>query len=235
MMLEVADLYSGYGYARVLFGVSLSVDEGEMVALLGRNGMGKSTMVKTLFGLLPATEGTIRFRGDELLGRRPHQIARFGLGLVPEGRQVFPLLTVDQTLTSMERPGPGGSRSWDRKEVYGLFPQLADRMSLRADLLSGGEQQMLAIGRALVTNPDLLVLDEATEGLAPPLREEIWAKLGQLRTQGQSMLVIDGHVSEVLDLADRASILVKGRVVWEGSADELAADDALRRTHLGVG
>jgi branched-chain amino acid transport system ATP-binding protein len=235
MMLEIDDLHSGYGYARVLFGVSISVDEGEIVALLGRNGMGKTTTVKTLFGLIPATKGTIRFRGDHLLGRPPHQIARFGLGLVPEGRQVFPLLTVDQNLASLERPGPGGSTDWDRQEVYGLFPQLAERMTLRADLLSGGEQQMLAIGRALVTNPDLLVLDEATEGLAPPLREEIWAKLGQLRTRGQSLLVIDGHVSEVLDLADRASILVKGRVVWEGSADELAADGLVRRTHLGVG
>jgi len=235
MMLEIVDLHSGYGYARVLFGVSLSVDEGEIVALLGRNGMGKSTTVKTLFGMIPATEGSIRFRGDQLLGRRPHQIARVGLGLVPEGRQVFPLLTADQNLAAMERPGPGGSMTWAREEVYGLFPQLADRMALRADLLSGGEQQMLAIGRALVTNPDLLVLDEATEGLAPPLREEIWAKLGQLRARGQSMLVIDGHVTEVLDLADRASILVKGRVAWEGSADELAADETARHTHLGVG
>lgn len=235
MTLEIEDLHAGYGYSKVLFGVSLRVDEGEIVALLGRNGMGKSTTVKTIFGLVPATSGSIRIHDQEILGWPPHRIARVGLGLIPEGRQVFPLLTVDQNLAAMERPGPGGSELWDRVRIYEFFPQLADRMDLRADLLSGGEQQLLAIGRALVMNPDLLVLDEATEGLAPPLRAEIWSRLDELRTEGQSMLVIDGHVSEALQLADRASILVKGEIAWQGSAADLVASPQTRRQHLGVG
>ncbi|MPZ51766.1 MAG: ATP-binding cassette domain-containing protein [Acidimicrobiia bacterium] len=234
-MLKIRDLHAGYGYAKVLFGVSIFVGDGEIVTLLGRNGMGKSTTVKTIFGLLPATQGSILFRDNEILGRKPHQIARAGLGLVPEGREVFPLLTVDQNLAAMERQGASGSLIWDRGRVYEFFPQLADRMDLRADHLSGGEQQMLSIGRALVMNPDLLVLDEATEGLAPSIRAEIWVRLAELRDQGQSMLVIDGHVTEVLDLADRASILVKGEITWDGTAAELIADQDTRRMHLGVG
>ncbi len=234
-MLEIDDLHAGYGYSRVLFGVSLSIGDGEIVGLLGRNGMGKSTTVKTIFGLLPATEGSIRFRGEDLIGRPPHRIARAGIGLVPEGRQVFPLLTVDQNLAAMERPGPGGGQIWVRDRVYEFFPQLAARKSNRGDQLSGGEQQMLAIGRALVMNPDLLVLDEATEGLAPSLRRVIWARLAELRSEGQSMLIIDGHVGEVLDLVDRAAILEKGEIVWEGSAPELIKSPQVRQTHLGVG
>lgn len=234
-MLEIADLDAGYGLGQVLFGVELAVAAGEIVGLLGRNGMGKTTTVRTLFGLLTPTRGTIRFHGKDLIGQQPHRIARTGLGLVPEGRQVFPLLSVEQTLTAMERPGPDGGRRWTRGRVYQLFPALADRRSIRGDLLSGGEQQMLAIGRALVMNPDLLVLDEATEGLAPIVRARIWEALGALRDEGQSMLVIDRNIGDLLELADRTAILEKGRVVWSGSAAELQDAPEVQRAHLSVG
>lgn len=234
-MLEITELDAGYGLGQVLFGVDLTVGEGEIIGLLGRNGMGKTTTVRTILGLLTPTRGSIRFRGQELVGRRPHRIARAGIGLVPEGRQVFPLLSVDQTLRAMERSGPDGRRDWDRDRVYDLFPQLARRKANRGSALSGGEQQMLAIGRALVMNPDLLVLDEAAEGLAPLLRHEIWTGLDALRAEGQGMLVIDGHVHELLGLVDRAAILEKGQVVWAGTADELRASPEIREAHLSVG
>lgn len=234
-MLEIADLEGGYGLGQVLFGVSLEVGEGEIVGLLGRNGMGKTTTVRMIFGLLAPTGGDIRFRGRSLVGRRPHRIARSGLGLVPEGRQVFPLLTVDQTLGAMQRAGPDGQRDWTPDRVYELFPQLSDRRASRGDVLSGGEQQMLAIGRALVMNPDLLVLDEATEGLAPIIRSEIWDALDALRAEGQSMLVIDANIGELLQRADRATILEKGQTVWAGTAEELRTNTALQHAHLSVG
>jgi branched-chain amino acid transport system ATP-binding protein len=234
-MLEITDLEGGYGLGKVLFGVDLEVGQGEILGLLGRNGMGKTTTVRMIFGLLAPTGGRIRFRGRDLTGQRPHRIARAGLGLVPEGRQVFPLLTVEQTLDAMHRAGPSGQRTWTRDRVYELFPQLADRRASRSDVLSGGEQQMLAIGRALVMNPDLLVLDEATEGLAPIVRTEIWDALDALRAEGQSMLVIDGNVSELLQRADRATILEKGQIVWTGTAEALRADPDLQHAHLSVG
>ena len=234
-MLEITGLEGGYGLGQVLFGVDLEVGEGEILGLLGRNGMGKTTTVRMIFGLLAPAAGQIRFRGRDLVGQKPHRIARAGLGLVPEGRQVFPLLTVEQTLGAMERAGPGGRRRWTRDHVYELFPQLADRRAARADVLSGGEQQMLAIGRALVMNPDLLVLDEATEGLAPIVRSQIWDALDTLRAEGQSMLVIDGNVAGLLQRADRATILEKGRVVWTGTAEELRHDTDLQHAHLSVG
>ncbi|MCA1735279.1 MAG: ABC transporter ATP-binding protein [Actinobacteria bacterium] len=234
-MLEIADLDAGYGLGQVLFGVDLTVAPGEIVGLLGRNGMGKTTTVRTIFGLLAPMSGTIRFRGKDLVRQRPHRIARAGLGLVPEGRQIFPLLSVDQTLTAMARPGPDGRLRWTRDRVYELFPLLAERRSNRGDVLSGGEQQMLAIGRALVTNPDLLVLDEATEGLAPIVRSEIWKALDNLRGEGESMLVIDQNIGELLVLADRAAILEKGRIVWSGTAAELQRNPGLQQTHLSVG
>lgn len=234
-MLSVSGLHAGYGLGRVLFGIDLDVGEGEIVGLFGRNGMGKTTTVRSIFGLLTPTEGSITFRGTELVGRRPYQIARAGIGLVPEGRQVFDLLTVDQNLAAMERAGPEGRRDWDRDAVYAFFPQLAARRGNRGDQLSGGEQQMLAIGRALVMNPHLLVLDEAAEGLAPSLRHEIWQGLTRLRESGQGMLVIDGHVMELLDLVDRAAILEKGRIVWSGTANALADDPEVRHAHLAVG
>jgi branched-chain amino acid transport system ATP-binding protein len=234
-MLEVADLDAGYGLGQVLFQVEFSVAEGEIVGLLGRNGMGKTTTVRTIFGLLTPTRGTIRFRGKDLVGQRSHRIARAGLGLVPEGRQVFPLLTVAQTLDAMERPGPDGRKRWTRERVYELFPQLYDRRAIRGDVLSGGEQQMLAIGRALVTNPELLVLDEATEGLAPAVRREIWNALDALRRQGHSMLVVDRNIGELLQRADRATILEKGRIVWTGTAAELNTKPEVQHAHLSVG
>jgi branched-chain amino acid transport system ATP-binding protein len=234
-MLQVSGLEGGYGLGQVLFGVDLDVAEGEILGLLGRNGMGKTTTVRMIFGLLRPTAGRIRLRGRDLVGQKPHRIARAGLGLVPEGRQVFPLLTVEQTLAAMQRPGPDGEEQWTRDGVYELFPQLADRRAIRSDVLSGGEQQMLAIGRALVMNPDLLVLDEATEGLAPIVRGQIWDALDTLRGEGQSMLVIDGNVGELLQRADRASILEKGRIVWTGTAEELRGDTDLQHAHLSVG
>jgi branched-chain amino acid transport system ATP-binding protein len=234
-MLQVSGLEGGYGLGQVLFGVDLDVAEGEILGLLGRNGMGKTTTVRMIFGLLTPTAGRIRLRGRDLVGQKPHRIARAGLGLVPEGRQVFPLLTVEQTLVAMQRPGPDGEEQWTRDGVYELFPHLADRRAIRSDVLSGGEQQMLAIGRALVMNPDLLVLDEATEGLAPIVRGQIWDALDTLRGEGQSMLVIDGNVGELLQRADRASILEKGRIVWTGTAEELRGDTDLQHAHLSVG
>lgn len=234
-MLEVEALEGGYGLGQVLFGVDLAVGEGEILALLGRNGMGKTTTVRMIFGLLSPSRGDIRLRGRSLVGMKPHRIARRGLGLVPEGREVFPLLTVEQTLRAMERAGPDGQTEWTRDRVYELFPQLADRRASRSDVLSGGEQQMLAIGRALVMNPDLLVLDEATEGLAPIVRAEIWDALDALRAEGQSMLVIDANVPELLRRADRATILEKGQTVWTGTADALREDPDLQRSYLSVG
>jgi branched-chain amino acid transport system ATP-binding protein len=234
-MLEIEGLEGGYGLGRVLFGVDLAVGEGEILGLCGRNGMGKTTTVRMIFGLLDPAGGDIRFRGERLVGMKPHRIARSGLGLVPEGRQVFPLLTVDQTLSAMERSGPDGRKRWTRERVYELFPQLSERRASRSGVLSGGEQQMLALGRALVMNPDLLVLDEATEGLAPIIRSEIWNALDALRAEGQSMLVIDGNISELLRRADRATILEKGRTVWTGTAEALRTDTALQRAHLSVG
>ncbi len=234
-MLEVDSLEGGYGLGQVLFGVDLVVGEGEILALLGRNGMGKTTTVRMIFGLLTPSGGDIRLRGRSIVGMKPHRIARRGLGLVPEGREVFPLLTVDQTLRAMERDGPDGQRDWTRDRVYELFPQLAERLASRSDVLSGGEQQMLAIGRALVMNPDLLVLDEATEGLAPIVRSEIWNALDALRVEGQSMLVIDANVAELLRRADRATILEKGQTVWTGTAEALRADPELQQSYLSVG
>ncbi len=224
-MLEVSDLEGGYGLGQVLFGVDLAVGEGEILALLGRNGMGKTTTVRMIFGLLAPTAGDIRLRGRSLVGMKPHRIARRGLGLVPEGREVFPLLTVDQTLRAMERAGPDGQTDWTRDRVYALFPQLADRRARRRPA-----QQMLAI-----MNPDLLVLDEATEGLAPIVRSEIWDALDALRAEGQSMLVIDANVGELLRRADRATILEKGQTVWTGTAEALRADPELQQSYLSVG
>ncbi len=234
MMLEIEGLEGGYGLGQVLFGVDLAVGEGEMLALCGRNGMGKTTTVRMIFGLLAPTSGDVRFRGKRLVGMKPHRIARSGLGLVPEGRQVFPLLTVEQTLNAMERAGPDGQRDWTPGRVYELFPQLADRRASRSDVLSGGEQQMLALGRALVMNPDLLVLDEATEGLAPLIRREIWTGLQRLKEQGLSILLIDKNLEALIALADQHYIIEKGRVVWQGSSGELAASPDIKTRYLGV-
>ncbi|MFY9622856.1 MAG: ABC transporter ATP-binding protein [Rhodoplanes sp.] len=233
MLLDVRDIASSYGLSQVLFGVSFSVGDGEVVTLMGRNGMGKTTTVRSLMGLLHPHAGEIRFRGERVDGLPPHRIARLGLGLVPEGRQIFPNLTVRENLVMAERRR-GGAEPWTLERVFDMFPRLGERASNRGNHLSGGEQQMLAIGRALMTNPLLLVLDEATEGLAPKIREEIWAKLDELKKTGLAIIIIDKDVEALCAFADRHYILEKGEVIWTGSTAELAANKELQDRYLGV-
>jgi len=235
-LLEVRDIHASYGRAQALFGVSFQVNAGEVVTLLGRNGMGRSTTIKCLFGLLPVTQGEIIFCGKVASTMPSYSIARLGLGLVPEGRQVFPNLTVEENLIATARAAArhGGKSEWTLKRVYEFFPRLQERSGNLGGLLSGGEQQMLAIGRALMTNPRLLVLDEATEGLAPIIRAEIWQALTQLKEQGMSQIVIDKNVAALLPFADRHYVLEKGKVVWQGSSDELRQDNAIVQQYLGV-
>jgi branched-chain amino acid transport system ATP-binding protein len=229
-LLQARGVHAGYGRSPVLFGIDLSIGAGEIVALLGRNGMGKTTFVRSVMGLIKPTAGEIRFDGQSIETQPSHRIARLGLALVPEGRQVFPNLTVDEHLTAFQR----GGTAWTPQRVLQLFPRLAERRRNLGVQLSGGEQQMLAIGRALVTNPRLLILDEATEGLAPLVREEIWRALRALREGGHAMLVIDKYVRRLIDMADRHVIVEKGRVVWQGSSAALAADPGLWARYLGV-
>ena len=231
----MASLAGGYGGTQVLYDVSLEVDEGEIVGLLGRNGMGKSTTISTMFGLLTPLSGSICFDGVQITGQRPFQIARRGLSLVPEGRQVFPLLTAQQNLEATARPSVSGDRRWTVDAVFELFGQLADRRHNLAVHLSGGEQQMLAIGRALVMNPRLLVLDEATEGLAPTVRAAIFSVLRILKEQGQSILIVDAYLQKLLKLTDRNVVIEKGRTVWSGTTGELIASPGIADRYLGVG
>ena len=228
-MLEVEGLTAAYGPSRVLFGLDFSVGTGEVATLLGRNGMGKTTTVRCLMGLLRPSGGSIRFEGAELIGCPPHRAAQAGLGLVPEGRQIFPNLSVEENLIATARPGP-----WTLEGVRRLFPVLAERRNALGTQLSGGEQQMLAIGRALMINPKLLILDEATEGLAPLVRAEIWRVLRELKASGQAILVIDKNLDALLPLADRHTVIEKGQVAWRGSSAELATDRALQERYLGV-
>jgi branched-chain amino acid transport system ATP-binding protein len=232
-MLSVEKLQAAYGPAQVLFDMTFSIGKGEVVTLLGRNGMGKTTTINTIMGLLPSRGGTVTFNGDVLTGQPPYRIAQHGLGLVPEGRQVFPTLTVEENLvaTSASR---FGTPSWTLDRVYEFFPRLKERRNNMGNQLSGGEQQMLAIGRALMTNPRLLILDEATEGLAPLVRQEIWGCLARLKQDGQSILLVDKHLDAMLKLAERHVIVEKGRVVWTGTSAELAADGALKQRYLQV-
>lgn len=230
MLIEASGLCAGYGDARVLNGVDLAVGEGEIVALLGRNGMGKTTTVKALMGLLPAMAGSVRLSGQDVTRLPAHARARAGLGLVPEGRRIFPNLTVEENLRATAATGG----RWSLGDVYALFPRLSERVSNLGNQLSGGEQQMLAIGRALLTNPRVLILDEATEGLAPVIRKEIWATLTRLKGEGQAILLADSRLQAVLALADRAVVLTKGEVAWSGTTAALQADRDLQRRHLAV-
>ena len=231
-MLHVQDLQSGYGAAQVLFGVNLEIQAHQVVSLLGRNGMGKTTTVRTLMGMLPVKGGRVTFDGQVVSGLRPHRISKLGFGLVPEGRHVFPSLSVYENLVATARSGYGGS--WNLEAVYELFPRLKERRSQSARTLSGGEQQMLAIGRALLTNPRLLILDEATEGLAPVIRQEIWACLNRLKAEGQTILLIDKNLKEMHHLVDRHHLIEKGRIVWHGSSQELQEQPELVTQYLGV-
>ncbi|MCQ4159112.1 ABC transporter ATP-binding protein [Roseomonas sp. GC11] len=231
-MLEIDSLRAGYGETMVLHGFSLAVAQGEVLALLGRNGMGKTTSLRALLGLLPSRGGGRRFRGHDLAGMKPHQVAQLGIGLVPEGRQIFPTLTVEENLVATAALRAGAR--WSLAEVYALFPRLRERRRNLGSRLSGGEQQMLAIGRALMTNPHLLVLDEATEGLAPVIRAEIWSVLATLKREGLSILLVDKNLGAVLRLADRAVVIEKGRDVWSGTSAALAAAPELREAYLHV-
>jgi branched-chain amino acid transport system ATP-binding protein len=231
-LLDLQGVCAGYGRSPVLFDIGLQVAPGEIVGLLGRNGMGKTTLVRSVMGLVRPTAGRIGFAGCEITGLPPHRIARQGIALVPEGRQVFGNLDVEEHLTAFARDG--GAAGWTPARLFELFPRLAERRHHLGGQLSGGEQQMLAIARALVTNPRLLILDEATEGLAPLLREEIWRVLGVLRERGHAMLVIDKYVRRLITIADRHVIVEKGRVVWSGSSQALDADRGLWHRHLGI-
>jgi branched-chain amino acid transport system ATP-binding protein len=228
-MLEVRNLETAYGRSQVLFGVSLEVGASQVVSLLGRNGMGKTTTVRSIMGIARPKAGTITFDGKAMNGLPPYRIAQAGFGLVPEGRQVFPNLTVRENLLATARKGP-----WTLERVLNLFRNLRERQGHYGNQLSGGEQQMLAIGRALMTNPRLLVLDEATEGLAPLVRGEIYRSIERLKGDGLSILVIDKDVKSLTQVADRHYVLEKGRVVWSGSSAELAADQNVQHRYLGV-
>jgi branched-chain amino acid transport system ATP-binding protein len=233
-MLSVSGLEASYGESQVLFGVDFNVVAGEVVTLLGRNGMGKTTTVSSVMGLLPARAGRILFNGQPIEALPSYRIARLGLGLVPEGRQVFPNLTVRENLVATATKRGGGSAAWTLDRVLGLFPALRERLDSLGGLLSGGEQQMLAIGRALMTNPRLLILDEATEGLAPLIRAEIWRALAELKASGLSILIIDKNVEALVALADRHYILEKGRVAWSGNSAALGGNLELQHRYLGV-
>ena len=228
-MLELRSVQAAYGSSQVLHDITLAIGAGELVTLMGRNGMGKTTTIRTIMGLLPARAGSIRFMGMTIMGHNPERIARAGIGLVPEGRLVFPTLTVRENLIATAR----GTR-WTLDRVYALFPRLAERHAQFAGTLSGGEQQMLAIGRALMTNPRLLILDEATEGLAPLIRTEIWRCIESLKSEGLSILAVDKNLTHLKRLGDRHFIVEKGRTVWQGTSAELNADPTIAHRYLGV-
>ena len=233
-MLEVRGLCAGYGSSEVLFNIDLSVGAGEIIGVLGRNGMGKTTLVRSIMGLVRPSGGSIEFERKPILSLSPDVVARSGIGLVPEGRQVFPNLSVAEHLSAFHRPSPTGQNRWTPQRAFALFPRLQARRGHMGNQLSGGEQQMLAIARALVTNPALLILDEATEGLAPLVREEIWNVLAELRNAGHAMIVIDKYVERMTQLADRAVVMEKGRIVWRGTSAELSNDVSVSARYLGV-
>jgi branched-chain amino acid transport system ATP-binding protein len=233
-LLEVEGIETCYGLSQVLFGLSLQVRSGEMVAMMGRNGMGKTTTIRSILGLTPARAGAIRFAGQEVRKLPSFRIAQLGIGLVPEGRQIFPNLTVRENLIAAAGNRLGSPEPWTLEKIHALFPRLAERGNNMGNTLSGGEQQMLAIGRALMTNPRLLILDEATEGLAPLIRDEIWQCLSMLKARGQSVLVIDKNIENLTRIADRHYIIERGRAVWSGSSEALIAEPDLQHRYLGV-
>ena len=233
-LLQIENLQAAYGRSQVLFGVNLEVYSGTVVSLLGRNGMGKTTTIRSLLGITQASSGKVRFSGQEVQQWPAYRISRLGIGLVPEGRQIFPLLTVRENLLATAANRHNLNSAWDLKKVYDLFPILRDRRDQLGNSLSGGEQQMLAIGRALMTNPKLLILDEATEGLAPLIRDEIWGVLESLKEQGQSILLIDKNLEQLMRLVDQHFLMERGRIVWEGTSKELRQNPELIRRYLGV-
>jgi len=233
-MLKVVDLQTGYGGSQVLFGINFAIANGEIATLLGRNGMGKTTTVRAIVGLQPQLTGQIIFRGEPIHSKAPQTIAHMGMGLVPEGRQIFPNLTVKENLIAFAGNRSDNPDPWTLEKVYDLFPMLKERERNLGNRLSGGQQQMLTIGRALMTNPHLLILDEATEGLAPLLREQIWEVLRTIKAQGQTMLVIDKYIEKLIELADHHTIIERGRVVWQGPSADLRDQPEIWQQYLGV-
>ena len=233
-LLEIRQASNGYGSSQVLFDMGLCVQAGQCVSLQGRNGMGKTTTLKSLMGLLPLWQGEVLWRGQAIQHWPAHRVAQLGIGLVPEGRQIFPNLTVWENLVATARPPRAGQSPWRLERVYEFFPRLAERQNNFGNQLSGGEQQMLAIGRALMTNPQLLILDEATEGLSPLIREEIWAALNVLRSEGLSILVTDKNLQQLLTLCDTHYVMEKGRCVWSGDSAAFRADASVRERYLAV-
>ena len=233
-LLELTNIETSYGLSQVLHGISLAIAPGEMVTLMGRNGMGKTTTVRSIMGLTPARAGSIRFGGEEICALPSYRVGQLGIGLVPEGRQVFPNLSTRENLVATAANRFEAVQSWTLDRVCDLFPRLAERFGSMGNQLSGGEQQMLAIGRALMTNPRLLILDEATEGLAPLIRAEIWQCLTRLKSAGQSILVIDKNVETLTRIADRHYLIERGRVVWTGTSRELAAAPDVQHRYLGI-
>ena len=234
ILIEASDIHAYYGASHVLHGVDLVVHRGEALGLMGRNGMGKTTLLRSVLGLLPPRQGTVKVRGTDMTGAAPHRIARAGIAYVPEGRGIFANLSVRENLVMAARAGADGRRDWTLERVLVTFPRLAERLDHGGQQLSGGEQQMLTIGRALMTNPDLLILDEATEGLAPLVAREIWRVLREIRATGMAAIVVDKNFSAVSQLTDRNLVLVKGRTVFEGSGDELRRDPETLQRHLGI-
>ena len=232
--VDVNDIHTYYGSSHVLHGVSLTIGRGESVCLMGRNGTGKTTTIRSIFGLTPPHSGNIRIGGRDMTGAAPHLIARLGLALAPEGRAIFPNLTVEENLLMAARPGRGGGAGWTLERTLGLFPRLGARLRNMGDQISGGEQQMLSIGRALMTNPDLLVLDEACEGLAPLIRKEIWSVIAGVKLRGIATLIVDKDVETLAGLCDRCVVLAKGTVVYSAAAGDLAANPAIRAEYLGL-
>lgn len=233
-IIEAHDLHTYYGDSHILHGISLSVKPGETLCLMGRNGMGKTTLLRSLLRLTPPRRGTIKVYGQDMTGAPPERIVRKGIAYVPEDRGIFPNLTVRENLVMAARPGCDGRRDWDMTRVLETFPRLAQRMAHMGNHLSGGEQQMLTVGRALMTNPDLLILDEATEGLAPLIRKEIWSVIQQIKLSGIAAVIVDKDITALMKLADRNIIISKGRIVYEGSSEDLAANPEIHIQHLGV-
>ncbi len=232
-MLELVDVHTYYGESYVLQGISLQVKEGSVVALLGRNGMGKTTTIRSIIGFTPPRRGMIRFKGRDIVGLQPYKIARMGIGLVPQGRQIFPSLSVKENLTMSAR-GTGKPEAWSLERVYSLFPILKERASCKGNLLSGGEQQMLTIGRALMTNPDLLLMDEPSEGLAPLLVREVGHIISQLKESGFSILLVEQNLPMALGIADYAYIVSKGIIVYESTPDKLRNNEEVKSKYIGV-
>ncbi len=233
-LVAARGIHTHYGPSHILHGIDITVEPGETIALMGRNGMGKTTLLRSLLGLAPPSAGEVRIGGKAMTGAKPHVIARQGIAFVPEGRGIFPTLSVREHLVMAARPGRGGRQDWTLARVLDAFPRLGERLDLGGAQLSGGEQQMLTISRALMTNPDLLILDEATEGLAPLIAKEIWSIVRRIRATGIAAIIVDKNFAAVSAVADRALVLVKGRVVFEGAAAALKAEPDIMHRHLGV-